>query len=233
MVASSSGVAYFCTELSDSPSLLAQADRRSVQSLEHRFLARRLLLRFRQHVPGVAVHRLQANHVLAAQPGNRAGQHGLAAGALADLAGHLRRQTVTGGTAHQLQGLVHLALGNQVEKGRLLKLYRESLLQRVVEDRVAGRVVEVGEHDGVFVGELAERSAREAASDQGDGDNDDRRNRQHVPARKHTRFGAIELVGRPRRHGFQIVAHFRSGRVALLAVFLDCLSDDIGIGCGL
>ena len=134
--------------------LAAQADRRSVQSLEHRFLARRLLLRFGQHVPRVAVHRLQANHVLAAQPGNRAGQHGLAARALADLARHLRRQPVTGGTAHQLQCLVHLALGNQVEKGRLLKLYRESLLQRVVEDRVAGLVVKVGEDDGVFVGEL-------------------------------------------------------------------------------
>ena len=97
--------------------LAPQTDCRSVQSLEHRFLARRLLLRFRQHVPRVAVHCLQANHVLAAQPRNRPGQHGLAAGALADLAGDLRRQPVTGRTAHQLQGLVHPALGNQVEKG--------------------------------------------------------------------------------------------------------------------
>jgi len=38
-----------------------------------------------QHVPRVAGHGLQANHVLAAQAGDRAGQHGLAARALTDL----------------------------------------------------------------------------------------------------------------------------------------------------
>ena len=77
----------------------------------------------------------------------------LAAHALADLARHLRRQPVTRGAAHQLQSLVHLALGNQVEKGRLLKLYRESLLQRVVENRIAGGVGEIGEDNGVLVGQ--------------------------------------------------------------------------------
>jgi len=40
---------------------------RGVQSLEHRFLARRLLLRIRQRLSRLAVHGLQANHVLAAQ----------------------------------------------------------------------------------------------------------------------------------------------------------------------
>src|ERR1035438_3320583 len=65
--------------------------RASVQGLEHRFLACGLLLRFCQHVPGVAAHCLEANHVLATQPGNPTNHHGLAAGALADLACNLRR----------------------------------------------------------------------------------------------------------------------------------------------
>ena len=72
----------------------------------------------------------------------------------------LRRQPVTGRTAHQLQCLIHLALGKQVEKGRLLKLYRESLLQRVVKYRVAGLVVEIGENNGVFVGQAGRGLAR-------------------------------------------------------------------------
>jgi TolB-like protein/tRNA A-37 threonylcarbamoyl transferase component Bud32 len=47
----------------------------------------------------------------------------------------------------------HLKLGNQGEKGRLLKLHREPLLQRVVKYAVTGLVVEIGEDDRVFVGQ--------------------------------------------------------------------------------
>ena len=131
----------------------AQTHRCGVQGLEYRFLACSLLLRFRQRVTGSAVHRLQADHVLAAQPGNRAGQHGLAAGAQADLVSNCRRQTVTRRTAHQLQCLVHLVLGSQIQKWRLLKLYRQTLLQRVVEYAIACRVGEIGKDNGVFVGQ--------------------------------------------------------------------------------
>jgi hypothetical protein len=42
-------------------------------------------------------------------------------------------------------------LGNQGEKGRLLKLHRETLLQRVVKYAVTGLVDEIGEDDGVFI----------------------------------------------------------------------------------
>ena len=50
--------------------------------------------------------------------------------------------------------LVHLAVGNQVEKGGLLQLHRESLLQRVVEYAVAGLVVEIGEDNRVLHSEF-------------------------------------------------------------------------------
>src|ERR1019366_1359086 len=56
--------------------------------------------------------------------------------------------------AHLLQCLIYLALGKQVEKGRLLQLYRKAPFQGVVEDRVPGLVIKVGEHDGVLFREL-------------------------------------------------------------------------------
>ena len=42
---------------------------------------------------------------------------------------------------------------DQAEERRLLELHRESLSQRVVEHRIAGRVGEIGEHDRVLVGQ--------------------------------------------------------------------------------
>ena len=60
-----------------------------------------------------------------------------------------------------------LAFRNQVEKRGLLQLDREPLLQRVIENRVAGGVGEVGQDDGVFVSELGrtvrDRSTRQPA----------------------------------------------------------------------
>ena len=81
-------------------------------------------------------------------------QHRLAARALADLAGDLRRQPVIRRTPHQLQCRVHFVVGNQFEKRRLLKLNRKSLLQRVVEYAVAGLVVEIGEDNRVLISEF-------------------------------------------------------------------------------
>jgi len=44
-------------------------------------------------------------------------------------------------------------LGEQVQIGRLLELRGQRLLQRAVEDAVAGGVDEVGKQDGVFFSE--------------------------------------------------------------------------------
>ena len=133
--------------------LAAQADGCVAQSFEHCLLARSLLLRLRQHLAGAAVRGFQADDVLAAEAGNRAGQHGLAAGALTDFSGDLGRQAVAGRTAHQFQSLIHLALGKKIEKGRLSELHRQSLLERIVEDRIARLIVEIGKNNGVFFGE--------------------------------------------------------------------------------
>ena len=65
-MASSTGVAYFCTDLSDSPSLPRRSSRRSIEGLEHSFFAGGLLLHFGQHVSRAAVDGLQTDDVLVA-----------------------------------------------------------------------------------------------------------------------------------------------------------------------
>ena len=79
-----------------------------------------------------------------AEAGNRTGKHGLAPGAKANLSGDLRSKALVHGTRHELQSRVHLTLGDQLQIRRLFQLYRKSLLQRVIKDRIASPVVEVG-----------------------------------------------------------------------------------------
>ena len=55
--------------------------------------------------------------------------------------------------SHQSQRLLDLLVRNQAEKRRLLQLHGQSLAQRVVKHRIAGLVVEIGQDDGVLVGE--------------------------------------------------------------------------------
>jgi len=58
-----------------------------------------------------------------------------------------------GRTAHQLQRRANFAVGKNVEEGRLFEIDGEGLALGAVEDRFAGGVDEIGEDDGVFLGE--------------------------------------------------------------------------------
>ena len=127
----------------------------NVEGLEHRFFAGGLFLHFGQHISGTAVDGLQTDDVLitklAMEPVNMA----VLPVAFADLARHLRRQRAhLRGRPISFNVSVILQFRNQGQKRCLLQLHREALLQRVVENFVAGLVVEVGDDDGVFVGEL-------------------------------------------------------------------------------
>src|SRR6202022_3997455 len=66
------------------------------------------------------------------------------------IAGH----TLVRCTAHQMQRFLHLAVGENIEKRRLSELHSPSLLQGPVKYRIAARVVEVGQHNGVFLAQL-------------------------------------------------------------------------------
>ena len=67
--------------------------------------------------------------------------------------GYFRSDTSAGLAAHEAQGLAYLAIGKNVDEGRLSELNGESLFEGIVEDGVSGFVVEVGEDYGVFLGE--------------------------------------------------------------------------------
>ena len=147
------GTSNFCTVARDSPSFAAQPGCRRPQRVQHLFLGRRGHLLLGQRVSILAIHRLQSQHVFAAQTANRSGDVSLAAGPLAKLAGHLGREFRAGRTGHLLQGLRNFAVGEHIQERRLPQGNVERRLQRVVEDRIARAVGEVGENDGVFLGQ--------------------------------------------------------------------------------
>ena len=76
------------------------------------------------------------------------------AGALAELPCNVRREFCIGRLVHHLaEGLLDLLIRDDAQEGRLFQLYGKPLSQSTVEHRIAGRVGEVGEDDGVLVRE--------------------------------------------------------------------------------
>ena len=117
------------------------------------FSPRRHRLLLVQNAAGIAVPGAQAQHVLAAEAGDRAIQNCGARGSLTDLLREFRSQPRLLRLSHQRQLLLDLPVRNQAEERRLLKLHRQSLAQRVVEDRVTSLVVEIRENNRVLLGE--------------------------------------------------------------------------------
>ena len=91
--------------------------------------------------------------VLTAQRRNRSLEHRRAAGPHAHALRDVGSQSRIRRLVHQRQRSSDAFVGDEAEERRLLELHRESLSQRVVEHRIAGRVGELGEHDRVLVGE--------------------------------------------------------------------------------
>src|SRR5439155_12373267 len=92
-----------------------------------------------KYLPGIAVHRLQSDYVLAAEAGDGAGQHGLAVAAHANLSRHFLSEPLPGSASHQIQGLAHPLVRQQVEERGLGKLHGETLL----EERCCGTRAEI------------------------------------------------------------------------------------------
>ena len=127
--------------------------RELAEDVQDVFFPRRLDLFLVEQVAGRAVLRAQAEDVLRAEARNRSPDHRGAAGADADVARHIVGQRRRRRLPHQLQRPADAIVGDEAEKRRLPELHGESLSKRLVEHRVARRVDEVGEHDGVFVGQ--------------------------------------------------------------------------------
>jgi hypothetical protein len=179
---------------------LAQATAQLVgaqtQSIQHLLLARGLLLHLRQRVAGGGVDRLQRNHIFAPQRRDGPGEHGLNLRALANFPANVAGQTCLWRFAHQLQRLLHLGIGNDVEIGRLAQAHRQRLLESIVEDRITGGVGEVGKEDGILFGECSSfvGAVEKTASDQQGNHYQSNRN-QYPPA------AARRLLCRPSWHG--------------------------------
>ena len=101
-----------------------------------------------------AIDGLHGDRILAAQRRDRAGKHGFGAVALANFAGDIAAQESVGRSIHHPQGLLHLFVGEEAQERGLLQGNGQRAFQRLVENGIAGGVGEVGENDGVFVGEL-------------------------------------------------------------------------------
>src|ERR1035438_7998200 len=124
---------------------------------------------------------------------------------------------------HQLQCIGYLELRNQVEKGRLLKLYRQSLLQRFVENAVAGGVGEIREDDGVFLrqrGSLA-RAPVETAGNRGD--KHDRHGCQQLPPKARSPLAGLDA----QLDSVQVGPDLAGVLIPQPAVFLHRLLNDL------
>jgi hypothetical protein len=131
----------------------AKTDRDLTERAEHVFLAVGLRLLIGEHVAGAAVPGAQSDDVLTAKACDRSLDHRSARGPHAHALRDRGRQARVGRLVHQQKRSPHAVVGDQVEERRLPELYRESLPQRLVEHRIAGRVVELGEHERVPVGQ--------------------------------------------------------------------------------
>ena len=143
--------------------------RNLTECAQHIFFPRRLRLLVGEDVAGRAVCRAQAEDVLTAKRRDRSFQDGRAAGPDAHALRNVGSQSRIRRLVHQWQRSSDALLGDEAEERRLLKLHRQSLSQRIVEHRIAGRVGELGEHDRVLVGQLRLSRIEEVAhSGQGD-----------------------------------------------------------------
>ena len=131
----------------------SETDRNLTERAQDIFFPCRLRLLVGEDVAGRAVLRAQAKDVLTSEHRDRSFQNGGAAGPDAYVLRKVGSQSRIRRLVHQRQRSSDAFLGDEAEERRLLELNRESLSQRVVEHRVAGRVGELGEDDRVLVRE--------------------------------------------------------------------------------
>ena len=98
----------------------------------------------------MAVGGLQPERKFRSRARDRTRNIDFATRSLAKVPSSLRSKLGVRRSVHRLQRLSDLAFRKEVYEWRLLQRHGQRGLERVVEDRVAGGVGEVGEHDGVF-----------------------------------------------------------------------------------
>ena len=80
-----------------------------------------------QRIAGLAINRVDPQHILTADVGNCSAQVSFARGPLAKFTRNFGRQFRVRRLAHQLQSLAGPLVGNQAQEGRLFELHRQTL----------------------------------------------------------------------------------------------------------
>ena len=107
-----------------------------------------------QYISAQAVHGFESDDVLIAKIGNGAANVRLTVGTLTEVTGDIRREAGVRRLGHQAQRGRDLVVGEHVQIRRLAQRHAERLLQRVIEDRIAGSVGEVADDECVLLSEL-------------------------------------------------------------------------------
>ncbi len=114
---------------------------------------------------GAAVRRRQSNHVIGSKRRDASVDRRGGTDPLTEFPRHLAGNAIVRRSRHQRQRPANPIRGNDAEEGRLLELDDHRLLQGAVEERVAGRIDEIGDDDGVAIGQRRRRPRIEERAD--------------------------------------------------------------------
>src|SRR4029077_16813148 len=133
----------------------AKVGGRGIEGLEYGFFALGLGLALSERFTGAAAYGFEPEHKGIAEAGDRAFDDRGALRALAKLVGQLAGQPGIGFLVHEAEGLLDEVLGNAFEERRLFPLHDHGLLEGFVENGIASGVSEIGQDNGVFIGDFA------------------------------------------------------------------------------
>jgi len=115
-----------------------------MQCIQHVFFSICLCLLPSERISGSSVGCLQSDDVLPSDAIDASVQHRLDAVALTDFAANVIRDAIAWATAHELQRLPNLRVGEHVQIRRLPEIDGQRFLERAIEDGVGGGVHEIG-----------------------------------------------------------------------------------------
>ena len=169
---------------------------------------------------------MQPEDVLTAKRRDRSFQDRRAAGPDAHDPRNVGSQSCIRRLVHQQQRSSDAVVRHEAEERRLLELNRESLPERLVEHRIAGRVGELAEHDRVLVGERRRTAAIDHARDSGGDDDSGRADREPPRAATPERRLRRHRGALPASQTFEIGAQVGGVLIAKFALSLETLRDD-------
>ena len=153
MVACASGTSNFCTVASDSPSSPRSFDAASPSVSSTFSLDAAVTCSSASVSPLWQFTAFNPSTYSLPRLANRSGNVSFAARPLAKLAGHFGREFRVRRTGHQFQGLRHFAVGEHIQKGDCRRETLSAVFSVSSNTGIARAVGEIGENDGVFLGE--------------------------------------------------------------------------------